>query len=175
MAVAVPLLRELGASPLITAGWSLLWLLVAWGAGVPEGVARRPIASTRGVVESGTVGLLLGVLLLALLIAAVARQGLSPEDARRASYGALLLVIGIVQLMLRRHARRAGVAFASLGLGLQVLDGAARGAQVPGTLIPAGAVLLVTAIAAALATRVAAIRERIAGTAWVSDAHDLHD
>jgi hypothetical protein len=175
VAIVIPFLRELGTSPLVTAGWSVLWLLAAWSAGVPEGVARRPIASTRGVVESGTVGLMLGLMVLALLILAVARQELSPEDARRASYGALLLVIGIVQLMLRRHARRAGVAFASLGLGLQVLDGAARAAQVPGTLAPEGAVLLVTAVAVALATRVATIRERIAGTAWVSDAHDLHD
>ena len=106
---------------------------------------------------------------------AVARQDLSPEDARRASYGALVMVVGIIHLMLRRHARRAGVAFASLGLGLQVLEGAARSAQVPETLVPGGAVLLATAIAAALATRVAVIREHIAGTAWVSDAHDLHD
>lgn len=175
VALAIPFLRELGASPLLTGGWCVLWLLVAWGAGVPEGVARRPLAPTRGVLESGTVGLLLGVLLLALLIAAVARQDLSPEDARRASYGVLVMVVGIIHLMLRRHARRAGVAFASLGLGLQVLEGAARSAQVPETLLPGGAVLLATAIAAALATRVASIRERIAGTAWVSDAHDLHD
>ena len=35
--------------------------------------------------------------------------------------------------------------------------------------------LLATVLAAALAMRVAAGRERLAGTAWVSDAHDLHD
>ena len=175
VALLIPFLRELGASPLLTGAWTVLWLLVAWSAGVPEGAARRPIAASRGAVESGTVGLLLGLLLLGLLIAAVARQDLSPEDARRASYGVLVLVLGIIHLMLRRHARRAGVAFASLGLGLQVLEGSARAAQVPGTLPPGGAVLLATAIATALAMRVAAIREHLAGTAWVSDAHDLHD
>jgi hypothetical protein len=175
VALLIPFLRELGASPLLTGAWTALWLLVAWGAGVPEGAAPRPIAAARGAVESGTVGLMLGLLLLGLLMAAVARQDLSPEDSRRASYGVLLMVVGIIHLMLRRHARRAGVAFASLGLGLQVLDGAARAAQVPGTLSPGGAVLLATAVATALAMRVAGIREHLAGTAWVSDAHDLHD
>lgn len=175
VALLIPFLRELGASPLLSAAWCALWLLVAWGAGVPEGAAQRPLAAHRGGLEAGTVGLLLGLVLLALLIAAVARQDLSPEDARRASYGALILALGLIHLMMRGHARRAGVAFASLGLGLQVLDGAARAAQVPATLPPAGAVLLATAIAVALAMRVAVSRERLAGTAWVSDAHDLHD
>lgn len=175
VALTLPFLRELGGSPLLTAAWSGLWLLVAWGAGVPEGVARRPLATRRGGLEAGTVGFLLGAAVLALLIAAVARQDLSPEDARRASFGVLVLSLGLIHLMLRGHARRAGVAFASLGLGLQVLDSAARAAQVPETLPPGGAVLLTTAIAVALAMRVAISRERLAGTAWVSDAHDLHD
>lgn len=175
VALSIPFLRELGAPPLLTAAWSALWLVVAWAAGVPEGQARRPLAARRGGLEAGTVGLLLGLVLLALLIAAVARQDLSPEDARRASYGALILSLGLIHLMTRGHARRGGVAFASLGLGLQVLDGAARAAQVPETLPPGGAVLLATAIAVALAMRVAISRERLAGTAWVSDAHDLHD
>lgn len=175
VALSLPFLRELGASPPLSAAWSVLWLLIAWGAGVPEGAARRPLATRRGGIEAGTVGLLLGLVLVALLIAAVARQDLSPEDARRASFGVLVLSLGLIHLMMRGHARRAGVAFASLGLGLQVLDGAARAAQVPETLPPGGGVLLVTAIAVALAMRVAISRERLAGTAWVSDAHDLHD
>jgi hypothetical protein len=174
VALAIPMLRELGTSPILTAAWSVLWLLVAWAAGAPEG-ARRPLADRRGRVEAGTVGILLGLALLALLVVAVARQDLSPEDARRASYGALILTLGLIHLMMRGHARRAGVSFASLGLGLQVLDGAARAAQVPQTLPQGGAVLIATAIAVALAMRVAASRERLAGTAWVSDAHDLHD
>ena len=175
VALTLPFLRELGGSPLLTGAWSALWLLVALGAGAPEGVARRPLATRRGGLESGTVGFLLGLVLVSLLIAAVARQDLSPEDARRASFGALVLTLGLIHLLLRGHARRAGVAFASLGLGLQVLDGAARAAQVPETLPPGGAVLLATTIAVALAMRVAVSREHLAGTAWVSDAHDLHD
>ena len=175
VALTIPFLRELGGSAPLTAAWCALWLLVALGMGMPEGVARRPLAARRGGLEAGTVGLLLGLVLLALLIAAVARQDLSPEDARRASYGVLVLSLGLIHLMTRSHARRAGVAFASLGLGLQVLDGAARAAQVPGTLPPGGAMLLATAVAVALALRAAVGRERLAGTAWVSDAHDLHD
>ena len=175
VAVAIPLQRELGVSPLLTAAWSALWLTVAWCSHVPPGAARRPLASTRGGLEAGTVGLLLGLVLLALLIATVARQSLSPEEARRASYGGLLLVLGILHLMLHGHVRRAGVAFGSLGLGLQVLDGVAREAQVSATLPAGGTVLLATALAVALAIRVAISRERLAGSAWVSDAHDLHD
>jgi hypothetical protein len=175
VALAIPFLRELGVSPELTAAWCGLWLLVAWAVGMSEGGARRPIAATRGALESGTVGLLLGVLLGALLIAAVVRQDLSPEDARRASYGVLIMILGLLQLMLRRHARRGAVAFAALGLGLQVLDGAARAAQVPGTLPMAGSILLATGLSVALGVRVAISRERLAGSAWVSDAHDLHD
>ena len=175
VALMIPFLRELGATPWLSAAWCALWLLVAWGAGAPDGGAQRPLAARRGGLEAGTVGLMLGLALLALLIASVARQDLAPEDARRASYGALILALGLIHLMTRGHARRAGVAFASLGLGLQVLDGAARAAQVPQTLPSGGTVLLATAIAVALAMRMAVSRERLAGTAWVSDAHDLHD
>jgi hypothetical protein len=71
--------------------------------------------------------------------------------------------------------RRAGVAFGALGLGLQVLESAAREAQVFVIHNPGGAVLLATVLASALAMRVASNREHVAGTAWVSDAHDLHD
>jgi len=175
VALAIPLVREVGVSPLLTLAWTALWLLIAWSAGEPEGSARRPLAATHGVLESGAVGLLLGLVLLALLIAAVARQDLSCEDARRASYGALLLTLGLLHLMLHGHVRRAGVAFGSLGLGLQVLESAARDAQVFDSLAPGGAVLLATLLAVALAMRVAGSRERLAGTGWVSDAHDLHD
>jgi len=77
--------------------------------------------------------------------------------------------------MLRRHVRRALVAFAAMGLGVQILDGVARDSQVPQMLPAAGNVLLGTTIAIALAARIAGIRERQADSAWVSDAHDLHD
>ncbi len=175
VALTLPLVEELGVSPRFTLAWSALWLLIAWGARGQEGAARRPLAVRQGVLETSTVGLLLGLVLMALLIAAVARQALSPEEARRASYGALLLMLGLLHLMLHGHVRRAGVAFGSLGLGLQVLESAAREAQVFVAINPGGSVLLATVLAAALAMRVAASRERLAGTAWVSDAHDLHD
>ena len=175
VALTIPLVEELGVSPRITLAWSALWLLIAWGTRGQEGAARRPLVARLGVLETSTVGLLLGLVLMALLIAAVARQALSPEEARRASYGALLLMLGLLHLMLHGHVRRAGVAFGSLGLGLQVLESTAREAQVFVAINPGGAVLLATVLAAALAMRVAASRERLAGTAWVSDAHDLHD
>ena len=55
VALAIPFLRELGVSPLLTAAWSAVWLLVALGAGVPEGAARRPLAARRHGLETGTV------------------------------------------------------------------------------------------------------------------------
>ncbi len=175
VALTIPLVEELGVGPRFTLAWSALWLLIAWGTRGREGAAKRPLAARHGRLEAGTVGLLLGLVLLSLLIAAVARQALSPEEARRASYGALLLMLGLLHLMLHGNVRRAGLAFGSLGLGLQVLESAAREAQVFVALNPGGAVLLATVLASALAMRVAAGRERLAGTAWVSDAHDLHD
>jgi len=87
----------------------------------------------------------------------------------------LLIGLGTLHLMLRGHVRRAAIAFASLGLGLQVLDGAARGAELPGSAPARGGVWLATAIAVALVVRLGHARERFAGSPWVSDAHDLHD
>lgn len=175
LAASIPTLRELGASPWVSAGWVVLWLAVAWQVGSAKEAAARPLAATRGAFEAGTVGLLLALSVLALLVAAVARQDLAPEDARRASLGVLMVGLGLLHLMLMRHARRATVAFGALGLGLQVLDGGARGSQVSETLPAQGGVLLGTALGVALAIRLAGSRERLAGSAWVSDAHDLHD
>lgn len=175
VAASIPMLRELGVSPWVSAGWVLLWLAVAWQAGLANESASRPLAATRGALEAGAVGLLLALAVLALLIASVARQDLAPEDARRGSLGVLMIGLGLLHLMLRRHARRATVAFGALGLGLQVLDGAARGSQVGETLPAQGGVLLGTVLAVALTIRLAGSREQIAGSAWVSDAHDLHD
>jgi hypothetical protein len=100
---------------------------------------------------------------------------MAPEETRRASCGVSLVVIGLLHLMLRRHIRRAMVGFAALGLGLQILDGAAQGAQLDPGNLTGGALLLASWLAVALAMRVAGARERYAGTGWVSDAHDLHD
>ncbi len=175
IAALLPGLREMGAPPLVTAGWCALWLAIAWrgsGAGDTE---PAPIVGRRGVFETGTLGLAVGAAMLAMLVAAVARQDMSPEDSRRASCGVLLVGAGLLHLMLRRHARRAAVGFAAMGLGLQVLDGAARGAQVQLALPSAAWPLVATALAVLLVLRVAAARERWAGSPWVPDAHDLHD
>jgi hypothetical protein len=175
VAVLIPGLRELACSAPQVAGWSALWLFLAWrAAGTHEG-ETEPLTPVRGMFETGTLSLVLGVLLVMLLIVGVGRQDLSPEDARRASWGVLMLGIGLLHLMLRRHARRSAVAFAAMGLGLQVLDGAARGAQVRTHPEPTGGVLLATAIASLVVLRIASARERHAGSPWVHDAHDLHD
>jgi len=175
VAAAIPLLRELAVPPWMLAGWTALWAFVAWRSGSDLESAPRPLAPTRSVLESGTVGLLLGLLLVALLLAGVARQGMSPEDGRRASLGAALLGLGLLHLMLRRHLRRSALGFAALGLGLQVLNGAARDAQVEDAPSSGGGILLATFLTIGLAMRIAGGRERNAGTAWVGDAHDLHD
>ena len=176
VAATIPLLREMAAPPVMVAAWVLLWLLIGvWRPGDREETARRPLARARGVAETHTVGLALGLAVTLLLIAAVARQDMSPEETRRASLGAALLSTGILHLLLRRHIRRAMTGFAAMGLGLQVLDGAAQGAAIGPPPSSAAALLVATWLGVALALRVAIARERHAGTAWVSDAHDLHD
>ena len=174
VAASMPGLRELAVPGLQVAGWCLLWLLLAWRAtGEREG-EREPLSSG-GRVEAGTLSLFLGTLLTLLLVIGIGRQDLSPEDARRASWGVVVLMVGALHLMLRRHARRSAMAFGALGLGLQVLDGAARGAQVQVGLAPPGAILIGAALAVLIALRIARARERHAGSPWVHDAHDLHD
>jgi hypothetical protein len=175
VAGAIPLLRELAAPPALALGWVALWLLLAFLPREPDEAASKPLAQGRGVFEAGAVGLLLALALGLLLLMAVARQDMSPEETRRVSMGAALLVVGILHLMLRRHIRRALVGFATLGLGLQILDGAAQGAQLDPNALTGTGVLLASWLAVILGLRVAAGRERYAGTAWVGDAHDLHD
>ncbi|NOT34812.1 MAG: hypothetical protein HOP12_11660 [Candidatus Eisenbacteria bacterium] len=175
VALLLPLLGELALPLGWTLAWSALWIAIAWwGSGKGEGEPRA-ITRARGALESGTVGLGLGLALIAFLGAAVVRQDLSPEDARRTSWGLLVLGTGYLNLMLRRHLRRAALAFGAMGLGLQVLHGAARGVQLPDELPPAGALWLATAVAAGPALRLGWLRERTTGSAWVNDAHDLHD
>jgi hypothetical protein len=175
VAIAVLFLGELGPLVPIGLGWAALWGCVAWRVGRGGSRSSRPFPWHSGGIESGAVGLLLGLALLALLIAAVARQDLPADDGRRASYGLLAVCVGLLQLMLRRDAVRSLLAFATLGLGLQVLSHVARDALLPRADAENGAVLMATALAVALADRLARIREQDAGSAWVSDAHDLHD
>jgi len=170
----IPFWRELSTPPALTIGWVALWLWLALQSGRSH-EARRPLAASRSLLESGSVGLALALALGLLLVTAVARQDMSPEEARRASSGALLVVIGLLHLMLRRRIRGAMLGFAAFGLGLQLLDGAAQGAQLDPSPVPGQAILLSAWLAVILASRVAGARSRYAGTAWVSDAHDLHD
>jgi hypothetical protein len=174
LALSLPFLRGSGASAWITAGWVLLWLAIAWRAGLPS---RRTVRSGArlGGLESGTVGLLLGAALLALLIAGVARLDLGDAPTRQCSFGVLLVSIGFLHLMLRRHAARAATAFAAMGLGLQLLQGAVRTVVTTGGAPPDGLPLGATALAVVLAARIGAVRIATTGSAWVSDAHDLHD
>ena len=155
--------------------WTLLWLaLAATVARATEDPPSDPSAR-RGGLESGTVGLLLGFALLLLLVAAVARQNLEERSSREASYALLLIVLGLVHLMLRRHVLRATIAFGAMGMGLDRIARAADAEQLPGSSTPALAVWIATALAFALVARIARLRLRGGGGAWVSGAHDLHD
>jgi hypothetical protein len=173
VAVTLPFLPELAVPGWVVAGWVALWLVVARQAGLPGGRSTRPGARLGGL-ESGIIGLVLGIALLVLVGAGVARLDQGAELTRRAAGGVLLVVLGLVHLMLRRHAVRAVTGFAAMGLGLQLLDGAVR-AVVVGGAAPAALVLLVTALSVVLALRVGHVRAAVAGSAWVGDAHDLHD
>ncbi len=175
LALALPFLRELGTPPPLTAAWSALWCVVAWQVGLAAPGPAPPRRARPGGVESGTVGILIGLTLMLLMIASLARQDIEPAVGRQVVMALLLLGLGVLHLMLRRHVRRSAIAFAALGLGLQVLDGAARGAEIAGSAPASGAVWLATALAVALALKLGRARERLAGEAWVSDAHDLHD
>ena len=174
VALCLPLVRELEVPPRLLVAWVGLWIVIAWQAGRVTSGARRSLTTRLAGMEPGSVGLLIGAALLALLLAAVARQDLAPEATRRAAYGLLLIDLGLLHLMLRRHALRAAVAFGALGLGVQVLDGMARVGEV-GVRPSSAGVVLATAIAVAITVRLAGSRESAAGTAWVTDAHDLRD
>jgi len=94
---------------------------------------------------------------------------------RAATAGALYLTLGLVHLMVRRHILRAALGWGFAGFGLQALQ-SATAASLPASLAPHPASsLLATAVALALVLRIALARARWAGSAWLSDAHDLHD
>jgi hypothetical protein len=173
IAGAVWLMPGLDPNP-VRAAWCGIWVLVAavisGGAPRDRAAAPRPIA-----VESGLVGLLLGGALFVLLVVAVGRQNLPAEPTRHASVGFLLVAAGLAHLMLRRDVRRAVMSFAILGFGIQVLERAASLGTLEGSGVPLAAAPLATTIAVLLTTRAAIVRQRDAGSAWVSQAHDLHD
>jgi len=174
-AAAVLFLAEMDVAWWIRGAWVLAWLAIAWQAGLQERPDLLPRATRRRGFEAGAVALPLGLALLALMLAAVWRQAFQPEDARRASLGALLVGLGLLHLMMRRHVRRAAVAMGSLGVGLELLTASARAMDVSHEGAPAGSALLATALAATIVTRIAEGRERFGGSAFVSDAHELQD
>lgn len=175
IALAAALLAELPDPWFVRAGWPVVWLLVAWQAGVAGGAGAARSGSRRVTFESGLLALTLGLGLVVMLLVAASRQALAPPVARLASLGTLVVGLGLLHLMLRRHVRRALVAFASLGLGLELLAAAARSADATDCGAPPGAALAGTLVALALTHRIAGSRERFAGTPFVSDAHELHD
>lgn len=174
IAFAVLLLPD--QAPLaVHVGWSAVWFVVAVVSGVKRSVTPRARVARPGGVESGAIALLLGAGLLVLLVVALGRQDLSPELTRPATVALVLVIAGLAHLMLRRDALRGAMAFATIGLGLQWLDRAVRISVLESAALPEVTVLLATAIAVALVSRVALIRQSDAGSAWVSHAHDLHD
>jgi hypothetical protein len=175
LAVASALLAELAAPWYVRAGWPVLWLLIAWQVGAGDAAPADAPAPVRGAFESGVLALPLGAGLVLLLLASVSRQALGEADARLATLGALVLGAGLLHLMMRRHARRALVAFAALGLGLELLAAAARSVDALHAGPVPGAALAGALVASALTLRVAGARERFAGSPLVSDAHELHD
>lgn len=174
VAIATPLLEPLGLPLANRLAWAALWAVVAWRAGDSSGTWRPPGGRAEGV-ESGTIGLFIGVGFLGIMLAAVARQPLSGAETRLATYGLALIVVGLLHLMLRRDARRAMLAFGALGLGLDVLARGDRDVLLPGAAERGPEIVIATAVALALIDRLAGGREAHARSPWVSDAHDLHD
>ena len=174
-ALAVGLLDELAVPWWARGAWVVLWLVIAWQAGMPERADLLPSPPRRRGFEAGAVALPLGIALLALMLAAVWRQTFEADDARRASLGAMLVGLGLLHLMMRRHVRRASLALGALGVGLELLTASGRAADVAHEGAPAGAALLAAALAILIVARIAEGRERYAGSAFVSDAHELQD
>ncbi len=174
-AAGVMLLSELAVPWWVRVAWVLLWLGIAWLSGVADRPELSSPSPRRRGVEAGAVALPLGLALLALMLAAVWRQTFEPDDARRASLGALLVGLGLMHLMMRRHVRRATLAVGALGVGLELLTASARTADVAHEGPPAGSAWLAALLVITLVTRIADGRERYAGSAFVSDAHELQD
>ncbi len=175
MALAAPLSGAIPARWPVAVGWGLLWAVI--GAVVrrsaPAGV-KRPVERA-GAFESTFIGLMLGAPLFALLALAIARQDLSVPVTRAAVLGTLYATLGLVHLMVRRHVLRSALGWAFVGFGLQALQGATREALPAVFAPPAAGVLLATSVTVALVLRLGFARARTAGSAWLSDAHDLHD
>lgn len=150
--------------------WAVVWLGLGWFVGLEDAPS-----STRAGVETGAIGLGIGLVVIALLLVAALRQNLPAAESRRVLAGLAFVGIGILHLMMRRNAVRAAASFGALGLGVHVLLQAARASAVADGLPEPLGVPLAAALAAALAIRIGRTRREVAGSAAVSDAHDLHD
>lgn len=173
IAAGVFVAPELIPSPGVHAAWIAIWAGIAWtvGRGAPTPRASRRL----GLLESGAIGFLIGVALLVILLATFGRQDLPHDETRRTTLGLALVVIGLLHLMTRRHTVRAAAGLALMGLGLQIVDVVAWETLVFREHGPSPAIAGATAIAAALVVRIGRVRERVATSPWVGDAHDLHD
>src|SRR6516165_10807630 len=86
-ALAVGLLDELAVPWWARGTWVVLWLVIAWQAGMPERADLLPSPPRRRGFEAGAVALPLGIALLSLMLAAVWRQTFEADVARRAARG----------------------------------------------------------------------------------------
>jgi hypothetical protein len=175
LAPAIALSGAIAGPWMLALGWGLLWLAIAAVLirSAASG-AQQPVERAGGF-ESMLIGLILGAPLFALLTLAIARQDLSIAATRAATAGTLYGTLGIVHLMVRRHIVRSALGWGFVGFGLQALEAAARD-TLPATFAPPTAgLLLCTTVTVALVVRLGLSRAAAVGSAWLSDAHDLHD
>ncbi len=156
-------------------GWFAFWVLVVVALGRGRRRVERSAEARAGRFEAAIVGLALGGAFLVLLVTGVARENLAAGQTRGATLALAVATAGLLHLLLRRHALRAAFGFATLGLGLQLLELEARAAVFASAPRFGPTVLVGTALATALAVRLAIARQRFAGSPWLSDAHALHD
>jgi len=175
LAVAVPLSGAASGGMLRQAGWALLWVLVGLVLVRGSGSGMRRPVERAGGLESSVIGLMLGIPFFALLTLAIARQDLGLVVTRVTTVGVLYVTLGLIHLMVRRHVLRSALGWGFLGFGLQVIESATL-ATLPRPIAPqSGFILVATAITLALVLRLGLSRARWVGSAWLSDAHDLHD
>lgn len=174
VALGVAMLPELFAFPWLAPAWAGLWLMVAILAGTGPAPTQRWSQAVPWF-EASMVGAVLVSGLLLLLFVSISRQDVSDPLARRAGIGIVALGLGLLHLVVRLNIRRSIVAWAAIGLGLELLTGAAEEVLFQERIAPPGTVLLATAISLALVTRIAMTRLGIGAGGRVSEAHDLHD
>ncbi len=175
LALAIPASGAVPGGGWERAAWAALWLAVAGVLARSARAGMRRPSERSGGLESTLAGLMLGGPVFALLAVAIARQDLPIPATRAATFGSLYLSLALIHLMVRRHVLRSALGWGFAGFALHVLEGAGRAALPAAVAPPPGVVPLATGVALALVLRIARARARWAGSAWLSDAHDLHD